>query len=393
MIKSISRYKAKIAADYIGISAGFTTGILSVYTLPLLVTEAMDKYDIGPSEAGLFAASAAVGRGLAAAIISSRSRSLDLRRVALIGAVIIVIANLGLVPASSFAVVLALRLVAGIGEAMTLTAACIAAAAYANPERAFGAAQITAGAAAIIVLLAVPPLKLLFGLDASFLFLAAMALIAVPALMHLRRPVSISDDQRQRYPNPGAAAVILAAFALFSLADISTWLFADEIGRGAGMAAVQVEAVLSGTIGLALAGPALAMVLHVRLGRTLPMVIGLSVLAIAVVMFTRASSELIYVLAIIPLNFGFAFLTPYFLGALADLDEGGSWTSLSNSVLAIVGICGPLLAGHIAAHADYAGLAWLTGPAIVLALLLFVGSLKSPALRDHTVPTEAVRRL
>lgn len=372
--------------EYASISAAFSIGILSVYTLPLLVTEAMDKFSMSPADAGLFAASAALGRGVAAAVMSSRSRALDLRRIALLGAWIVVAANLGLVVMNSFTMVLLLRLVTGVGEGMALTAACIAAAAHANPERAFGASQITAGILAIVVLLVVPPLNILWGPDASFLMLAATTLAALPVLARLRRPRRVEEDQRRQYPNVSAALFVLAAFALFSLADISTWLFAAEIGQGAGMDHGKVEAVLSGTIALALAGPALAMAIHVRFGRILPLMVGMSMLAVAVVTFTRASTELAYVVAIIPLNIGFAFLTPYFMGTLAELDEGGSWTSLANSVLAAVGIGGPLLAGQIANGAGYAGLAWLTGPAIVCALLLLLVSLRKPALRSASDP-------
>jgi predicted MFS family arabinose efflux permease len=386
MINRINSLRLQGVTEYASIAAAFSIGILSVYTLPLLVSEAMDKFAMDPADAGLFASSAGLGRGVAAAVMSSRSRSLDLRRIAVLGAWIIIAANLGLVVISSFKLILILRLVAGVGEGMALTAACIAAAAHANPERAFGAAQITAGALAIVVLLVVPLLNILWGPDASFLMLAATTLVALPLLARLRRPRRVEEDQGLQYPNVSAALFVLAAFALFSLADISTWLFANEIGQAAGMDRGKTEAVLSGTIALALAGPALAMVIHVRFGRILPLVVSMAMLAVAVVMFTRASTEVAYVAAIIPLNFGFAFLTPYFMGALAELDEGGSWTSLANSVVAAVGIGGPLLAGQIANSAGYASLAWLTGPAIVCALLLMLVMLRRPDVRSAAAP-------
>jgi predicted MFS family arabinose efflux permease len=373
----------RIFVNYISIAVAFTIGILSVYTLPLLVTEVIAKYSISPAKAGVFAAAAALGRGMSAAIMSSRSRSLDLQRTALIGGGIIAVSNLGMVLTSSFEMVLFLRLVTGVGEGMALTAACIAAAAHVNPERAFGAAQITAGVAAIIVFLAVPPLKMFAGPDANFILLATIALLAVPGLACLERPRVVDEDKDHKYPNRNVAALVLVAFALFSLADIASWLFADEIGLRAGMDHGKVEAVLSATIGLALAGPALAMILDVRFGRSIPIIAGMTMLAIAVVLFTRASSEVGYIAAIIPLNFGFAFLTPYFMGTLAELDEGGSWTSLSNSVLAVVGIGGPLVAGLIADGGGYANLAWLTGPAIALGLFLLLIALRAPPLSNQ----------
>ena len=71
------------------------------------------------------------------------------------------------------------------------------------------------------------------------------------------------------------------------------------------------------------------------------------------------------------------FLYPYFLGVLARLDEHGSWTTLSGTVVSFAMAIGPVFSGFVAAHAGYITVGWFTVGFCIVALSILLVVLQS----------------
>ena len=109
--------------------------------------------------------------------------------------------------------------------------------------------------------------------------------------------------------------VIIVTGYVIALVSMQLWQFALArfiIGLGEGL-------VLGAATAIGLAGPVLAILMHVRFGRILPFSIGLLVLACSILGITHASSAYTYIVCLLPLNLTILFLNPYFLGALAEM--------------------------------------------------------------------------
>ena len=77
-------------------------------------------------------------------------------------------------------------------------------------------------------------------------------------------------------------------------------------------------------------------------------------------------------IALLPLNWAILFLVPYFLGALADLDPRGSWTTLSGAVVSFAVALGPPVVGWLALSLGYATVSTIMGLCVLLALALML---------------------
>ena len=158
--------------------------------------------------------------------------------------------------------------------------------------------------------------------------------------------------------------MIIVTGYVIALVSMQLWQFALArfiIGLGEGL-------VLGAATAIGLAGPVLAILMHVRFGRILPFSIGLLVLACSILGITHASSAYTYIVCLLPLNLTILFLNPYFLGALAEIDKTGAWTTLSAPVVSFGLAVGPVITGVLAAEAGYETVGWFAG-AITLGAL------------------------
>ena len=171
-----------------------------------------------------------------------------------------------------------------------------------------------------------------------------------------------------RLPHLSLGILILLAFLLFSLADLSVWLFSERMGDRIGLSSTTIGLLLGAGTAIGLAGPVLAILMHVRFGRILPFSIGLLVLACSILGITHASSAYTYIVCLLPLNLTILFLNPYFLGALTEIDKTGAWTTLSAPVVSFGLAVGPVITGVLAAEAGYETVGWFAG-AITLGAL------------------------
>ena len=333
----------------------------------------MERYTLTEAGIGLVFGLEMLALAFASVWFAWKGAGLNLRRFSLFGLVIIVTGYvIALVSMQLWQFALA-RFIIGLGEGLVLGAANSAGATAYNSERVFGAAQLAISSATMLLVSAIPQLTVLWEFRAGMGLVLAVMLFTGFFLRFLpKRPVvekpANHTFSHNRLPHLSLGILILLAFLLFSLADLSVWLFSERMGDRIGLSSTTIGLLLGAGTAIGLAGPVLAILMHVRFGRILPFSIGLLVLACSILGITHASSAYTYIVCLLPLNLTILFLNPYFLGALAACDKTGAWTTLSAPVVSFGLAVGPVITGVLAAEAGYETVGWFAG-AITLGAL------------------------
>ena len=134
---------------------------------------------------------------------------------------------------------------------------------------------------------------------------------------------------------------------VFEAGQSGVFTFVDQIGIQAGLNAGDRGTVLSVTTFMGLAGGVVAAWLGARIGRVLPIAIGLSLNVAAAV--GLAICESVFAFSALNLLWGLAynFLVPYLMGGLAALDDRGRWAVAGDSLWNGGTVPGPWIAGFL----------------------------------------------
>jgi predicted MFS family arabinose efflux permease len=341
----------------LAVMVGSSVGALGIDIAPQMLAAIEDELRRGELSAGL-AVSTELGAMAAASILFARRVARGSRaRFALVGTVLVVVAQSVAGGVSAYAALLATRLVAGLGAGLLVAGAMAAAAGARDPERLF--AQVTLvrvlfGAAVLTVL---PWVRASYGLPAMFAALAMLALLAAPLLRSLPAPAHpASAAATGRAPNRGLAVPALAAVLLTALGQGAVWSFNEQLGLAIGLSSQQMGVVLGGTTLVGLAGAGLAAALGTRRGRTGPLVLGLLGIIASTVLLVQTQDLILFIAADAVWAFFCFFTLPYLSGLLAALDRQGQWSATGAGVSAIGVALGPAVGGALVAASSYGAL-------------------------------------
>ncbi|MCY4364344.1 MAG: MFS transporter [Gammaproteobacteria bacterium] len=369
-----------------GVAAGYVAGYAGLYSFVVLVGPLMERFNLTEAGIGALFGLEMLALAIASVWFAGKGTVLNIRRFSLFGLLAITAGYLVALASMQLWQFALARFVIGLGEGLVLGAANSAGATASNSERVFGVAQLAISLATMLLVSTIPQLTVHWDYRAGMCLVLAVVLLAGYFLSFLpEHAVAEKPDKRisspTRFPHLPLGILILLAFLLFSLADLSVWLFSERMGDRIGLSPTTIGLLLGVGTGLGLAGPVLAILVHVRYGRILPFSAGLLLLAGSIIGLTHASSMQTYVICLLPLNFTILFLYPYFLGALAEIDTSGAWTTLSAPVVSFGLVLGPIIAGVLAAQSGYEAVGWFAGTLTLGALGLMLVVLNRPVFR------------
>ena len=364
-----------------GILGGYIFGQLSLWLAPVFVGEFMHAYGISEQEIGLSFGLQAGAIALVSLYCSYKVNALRLRKLACAGAALALVAHGLSLIVDTFQVFTLCRITAGIGEGMAFAAANTAGAAVKNPDRVFAQAQLATMSVVVILLFAAPDITALYGFRMSIGAMILALIVSVPLITRL--PVTkitdgiINSGKVSHYPLPVLGISILIAFTLVNLSDIGIWVFSERIASEIGMTPDAVSWSLGAATILSMSGPLLAALLGDRFGVVIPLTAGLILEGCSALLVVYAAGPISFSAGMVLLLISIGFLYPYFLGLLARLDEHGSWTTLSGTVVSFAMAIGPVFSGFIAAHAGYTTVGWFTVGFCIVALSILLVVLQS----------------
>ncbi len=323
-------------------------------TLPVLLTSLGRTRGLTEVEGGLFTLAElgglAVGVFLCASLPGLVER-LNWRRTAILGLLLIALANLLMIPPVGFAYLFIFGIPAGIGAGL-VNAVLYAVLAEGDGARALGAFNTLQLAFAAAGMLLMSYLATRFGGGGLFAALSIMTLLVLPLCRffpkgRLHRPAeagsAVADTRRI---SPAGWAVVVG-MALYFTATGATFGFIAYMGIAWGGSREMVEGTVSIMMIVSMAATIFATLLGSRFGYVWPLAVGATGVVFALLLFVLVMPVQTFLLLGCIFYFSANLVVPYLFDALTDVDSSSSAAMmLGGTQLGGIAI-GPAIAGFL----------------------------------------------
>ncbi len=304
--------------------------------------------------------------------------------VAMTGGLIAVAAGVASSLTDSYAVLVACRVMLGMGGALVGAAGTAAAASAANPERVYAVIMIASS-----VVLAIEPALLEWlalgphGLSGGFYAIAAATALMMPFLIWLlpaRQGESVAGSSAWsailKAPNRAIAVAAMIAMLIYETGQGGIWTYIAELGGRSGLEGQSFGNALSAAQLLGLIGSFLAIWIGDRYGTKWPLVIGIGINVAASASLGLSENSYIYVGLITLMFASYYFIVPYLLGLMAKLDHLGRWAVAVDAMWWFGDAAGPPVAGMIVERSGIEMLPWLPLCTGVVCVSIFLRTLR-----------------
>ncbi|MFF9017528.1 MFS transporter [Streptomyces sp. NPDC014870] len=364
----------------------FTAGYLAPYLLPTVVGRLSAGLGLTPAQAGLVGSVLLLASASAGFTLASRVERIGPRRAARFGLGAMVLGYGSAALTTSVPLVIGGAVVGGFGSGTALAVAAAGIAAQRDPHRASTLGLLTVSATAGALYLTLPHLGGGHGLPFASIAVAAAAVWPLTGGLgsgagHGPVPTPSRGEATPLPPLPHrrSGLVLAAAILCWSMAQNALWGVSGRIGlTQAGLSEVTVGAVFAVALGAGLAGVTAAGALGSRLGRAAPIGAGTAIIAVCVLVSSRAESLPAFAAGEILWNVFYPVVLSYLLGLAASLDPRGRWAVLVGSASSLGVACGPVTGSVLSEQAGYPGMG------LVLCALLLLAATPMTAVALHT---------
>lgn len=374
-------------------------GLLSLIALPFVIGANINSLMLDEAQAGLLGTLEFVGVVVASLALAPRIGRVDRRKVAILGALIVIGANLLCAATGSFDALLLLRPIAGLGAGLALAPGNATIANAQNPERFASHMAVLLVALMVAVLFGFAKLSQLYGHVGIYCGLAATVALLSPLLVWLPKrsvPATVGvteSPDNVRIWSPGGMAVLVAVLC-FSTRDTMAWAFAETTGAAAGYTPREVGEILGLQSIVGLLGPLAAAWMGPRFGLRAPLALGIIASgAVTLAVSQSAGHPWLFAGSAMFWTGTYFFTLSYLTGLAADLDDQGRIVAATGSAVMAGLAIAPVVAGHMLAIGGSVGV----GVVIVLLILAtlaaaiyasFFGGRTGAAVLPATGPSE-----
>lgn len=367
-------------------TAAYGIGLLSLIALPFVIGANIASLGLDAAQAGLLGTLEFVGVVAASMLLAPRVGHINRRTTAMIGAAIVVAANLVCSLVDSYDLLLFIRPITGIGAGLALAPGNATVATARNPERFAGHMSVLFVILMVAVMFGFAYLSENHGQTGVYLGLAATVALLAPSLVWLpagARTAAVSNELAEAKKgiwSAGGIAVMLAVFC-FSTRDTMTWAFAETTGKAAGLSPAEVGQILGIQAAIGLIGPLLASWMGSHFGLRLPLVIGILASGTATLFLSQSASDpTLFTASAMALTGTYFFTLSYLTALAAELDAEGRIVAATGSAVMAGLAVAPLIAGHMLTAGGSAAI----GIAIaVLMAATLIAALVACTMRSH----------
>lgn len=344
---------------------------------PAFVQGLVAYWKFDEQQAGLVASYEMFGLATTTVLLSFVSRWVDWRKFMAGCIVLCVVGNLASIGQTNFTVLSAIRFVTGLGSGGIVSLTFTMAGLTERSDRNFGFIVVWVLTYGAFGMLLMPTAYELVGMNGVLIFFAlfcAAGLFFVRGLPRSGDAVIVAD-QRVEYSGL-LKAVSLGGMLAFNIGIGIVWAYLFLVGLEAGMSEQAVANALTVSQFLGIGGAFLAVLFEVRLGRMLPLGIGISGGAAFIVLLVGDIGSYRFWIGVCGFNSLWNLTQPYLLATLADFDARGRVVVHGVSMQFLGFAIGPFVAAQLVEAGGY-DLVNLTGVAlfIVSAILFLPGSL------------------
>tara|TARA_B110000238_G_scaffold23267_1_gene22603 strand:+ start:4998 stop:6158 length:1161 start_codon:yes stop_codon:yes gene_type:complete len=216
-----------------------------------------------------------------------------------------------------------------------------------NPDKIFGMLLVVQYSFGSIGIWAVPRMVDSFGYGAAFgalIIFTIMAIIILPFVPNVDE--SIEDNTSSNIFNiPIGKFLFLALVALFlfQASNMGVADYAFELGKDIGLENTQISNILTIANVISISGGALVYLIGTKYGRTLPLIIGISMSSIFTFLLHYSDNVSIYFIANTITGIAWGFTIPYILGLCSTFDSHGQMAALAGFISKMGLATGPLI--------------------------------------------------
>lgn len=216
-----------------------------------------------------------------------------------------------------------------------------------NPDKIFGMLLVVQYSFGSIGIWAVPRMVDVFGYSAVFGALISFTIMAILILPMVPDVSKHSDNQATNnifsFSIEKFLFLALAALFLFQAANMGVADYAFELGKDIGLKNTEISNLLTIANIISISGGVMVYVIGTKFGRTIPLVIGISVAAIFTFLLHYSENVTIYFIANSVTGIAWGFTIPYILGLCASFDKHGQVAALAGFISKMGLATGPLI--------------------------------------------------
>jgi predicted MFS family arabinose efflux permease len=353
---------------------------LVLLTLPVFVGGIVAAAGWGDLERGLIAAADMAGSAIASLAVLGRLARFDWRRAARIGLLVAAGGNIACLLAESFAALLALRLLCGLGCGVVLSISFTGLCHAPDPARQFGFYVLAQLLLQAMLLACLPAVIAAAGMRGVYLLFAASLAGAVLLTAHLPlgpRAAGAADTLAGAPAYGDAAWIALAGQAVYFLAMAALWTYYEGIGSASALGMDRIGDALAASAIAGLGGAAAAVLLGARARPSPSLAAGTLLSVAAALMLVGGTDALGFTVSACLFNFAWNYTFPYQMGVLARFDRAGS-VAVTSLLVQLGGLAlGPALAAALLVRASYDTMLVVCATAFALGLALFLRSARA----------------
>ncbi|MDG1721840.1 MAG: MFS transporter [SAR86 cluster bacterium] len=246
-----------------------------------------------------------------------------------------------------------------------------------NPDKIFGMLLVVQYSFGSLGIWLVPRLVDSFGYSAAFgtlISFTLMTLLILPFVPNVESP-SKSDNTTSglfQIPMTMMLFFVLCALFLFQAANMGVADYAFELGKDIGLSNIEISNILTLANIISISGGLLVYIIGTRFGRTIPLIIGISVASIFTYLLHYSDNTNIYFIANTFTGIAWGFTIPYLLGLCATFDFHGQMAALAGFVSKMGLASGPLVGSLFIISNGFSYIINLATIALLIALILSV---------------------
>ena len=246
-----------------------------------------------------------------------------------------------------------------------------------NPDKIFGMLLVVEYSFGSLGIWLVPRLVDSFGYSAAFgtlISFTLMTLLILPFVPNVESP-SKSDNTTSglfQIPMTMMLFFVLCALFLFQAANMGVADYAFELGKDIGLSNIEISNILTLANIISISGGLLVYIIGTKFGRTIPLIIGISVATIFTYLLHYSDNTNIYFIANTFTGIAWGFTIPYLLGLCATFDFHGQMAALAGFVSKMGLASGPLIGSLFIISNGFSYIINLATIALLIALILSV---------------------
>ena len=357
-------------------------GAIALLITPGLLSAMVTELGFSNQHAGYVISAELWGWALAALPAVSWVRRVHWHRTLYASLTVLIIVNLFSAALSSPVPLAAIRFIGGFTGGSILAISTAAIYLTTRPDRSFAIFFAVQLLIASIGLLLLPHLVAAASLSGAFLLFAfiLIALVFIVRYLPERRDTQSSTRKGTRETTAlGWAMLALSGAFAFEFAMVGVWAYLGRMGSAANLPVATVSFALSMGMLAGLFGSIAAAALDIRLGRLLPLSVGVACYLLAVAPLLGNYSGHAFVFHVSLFGFAWYFLIPYIMASIVNIDLSGRLIVLTNGIMGMGIAAGPALGAYLQTADSFAPVIWMGIISIGVSYLLIFRLALQPA--------------